>query len=99
MEETIGAFPGIVMAGVMLIVTLSAILAIFIPFWVWRIRNEIINTNNKLDRLVELKEQERRGIKAPAVPTHLAAEKICMNCGRRNKPEDKVCEGCKAELL
>ena len=43
-------------AGFSIVVTvflmIAAIMAIFVPFWVFRIRNEAIDTNRRLDALI-----------------------------------------------
>lgn len=99
MTEYYNTFPNILMFGVTLFLLLSAILAIFIPFWIWRIRNEVININGNLVELLELKEQEIKKDKVPGALPHEPAAKICMKCGRRNLPEAKVCTGCNTDLV
>lgn len=99
MPDYYNTFPSVLMFGVTLFLLLSAILAIFIPFWIWRIRNEVININRTIGRLLELKEQESRKDKVPGVLPHEPAAKICMKCGRRNASEAKLCTGCNADLI
>ena len=99
MTEYYHTFPSILMFGVTLFLLLSALLAIFIPFWVWRIRNEVIAINGTLEKLLELKEQQASKTKIPGPSPHEPAAKICMKCGRRNVPEAKLCSGCNTDLI
>lgn len=99
MTEYYHTFPSILMFGITLFLLLSAILAIFIPFWVWRIRNEVITINGTLEKLLELKEQQAGKEKISEPLAHEPAAKICMKCGRRNVPEAKVCNGCNTDLI
>ncbi len=81
---------------VSIIITISAILAVFIPFWVFRIRNEIIKTNQLLARLVELHggiNPDHYIIDSSAKPT-----KQCPNCGKANKRTDSTCIYCGTSL-
>lgn len=43
---------GIIMVAVWAFLLIAGIMAIFIPFWVYRIRNEVIEMNKSLDKLV-----------------------------------------------
>ena len=81
---------------IMIFVTVAGIMAIFIPFWVYRIRNEIIETNRLLRTLVS----QQTGI---TPETHVAGNaakpiKKCLKCGMNNKAEDLVCMYCQGPL-
>ena len=99
MTDYYNTFPNILMFGVTLFLLLSAVLAIFIPFWVWRIRNEVININGTLEKLLAFKEQQASNNKVSASLDHEPAAKICMKCGRSNLPDSKVCTGCNTDLI
>ncbi|VAW38370.1 hypothetical protein MNBD_DELTA04-214 [hydrothermal vent metagenome] len=83
-------------AIVSIIIIISGILAIFIPFWVFRIRNEIIKTNKLLARLIELNggiNPDHYIIDSSAKPT-----KQCPKCGKANKKMDSTCIYCGTNL-
>ena len=52
MHEPFSAIPGIIVFGITIFLIISAILAIFIPFWIWRIRNEVIVMNQTLKQIL-----------------------------------------------
>lgn len=75
----------------------AGIMAIFIPFWIFRIRNEIIETNRLLktlvaqgggDPIVMLPKQSRSG----------KPMKYCQTCGQGNAIEDTDCIKCGSPL-
>lgn len=99
MTNYYNTFPSILMFGATLFLLLSAILAIFIPFWVWRIRNEVININGTLEKLLAFKEQQASSKTVSGSFPHEPAAKICMKCGRRNLPETTVCTDCNTDLI
>ncbi|NIA05939.1 MAG: zinc-ribbon domain-containing protein [Proteobacteria bacterium] len=81
---------------VSIIITISGILAIFIPFWIFRIRNEIIKTNKLLARLIELNggiNPDHYIIDSSTKPT-----KQCPKCGKANKKTDSTCIYCGTNL-
>ncbi len=49
-----GAGTGFFMMIINLFLLVAAVMAIFIPFWVYRIRNEVIGMNARLDRIILL---------------------------------------------
>ncbi len=48
---------GFIMLAVWAFLFIASIMAIFIPFWVYRIRNEIIDTNERLNKVIFLLKQ------------------------------------------
>ena len=77
------------------------VLGILIPFFILRIRNEVIQINEKLQTLISLKYEESesdtvlyrtvRNAKGQKI-------KVCSKCGGRNRDEDLNCTHCSAEL-
>jgi|GEM_PF-3162550 len=52
--EGMAAVSGIITAVLVLIGIVAAILGIFVPFFILRIRNEIISANQKLSTLIDV---------------------------------------------
>lgn len=75
--------------GLFLIV--MAILAFFLPIFVLRIRNELIELNQKMSRLIEL----MGGVDPPGVKKI----KTCLSCGAKNRQEDFICTNCNKPLV
>ena len=76
----------------MLFIVVSAIMAIFIPFWIYRIRNELIKTNMLLGALVEL----NGGTNPNDYLIGNSTKKIkkCPKCGKANRVQDTKCVHC-----
>lgn len=69
-----------------------AILLFLMPFFVLRIRNEMIEMNRKMERLIEAVGGERkRGFFESTVATKKI--KICQDCGEENKETATGCKG------
>jgi len=70
---------------------IAGIMAIFIPFWVFRIRNEVIEMNKKMDKLVTMTGHqagvESRDMNDPGI-------KKCTKCGTKNRTADSTCINC-----
>lgn len=78
---------------------IAGIMAIFIPFWVLRIRNEVIATNRNLERIAQL-----LGSKPPSAARPTSRQqtnqniKLCPECGHRNAADEKVCISCLQQM-
>ena len=76
---------GDVLVGIFLIfLLLLAILALFMPVFVYRIRNEIISMNQKMSVLIKLISASKTG----------KPIKICPHCGTQNRANDQNCMSC-----
>ena len=76
---------GNVLVGIFLIfLLLLAILAIFMPVFVYRIRNEMISMNQKMSLLIKLISASKTG----------KPIKICPDCGTNNRTDDYNCMSC-----
>jgi hypothetical protein len=70
-----------------------------LPFFIMRIRREVIAINQKMSRLEELLAQ-LSARQLPAVASRPARDergrlvKVCENCGRKNSLQDVQCIGC-----
>jgi hypothetical protein len=71
------------------------LLAVLMPFFVLRIRNELIVMNRNLERLIELVESSPRPL---AVTGTHGAPRFCRNCGSPNRPEDTICSTCRGTI-
>lgn len=67
-----------------LLVLIFIVITLCVPFFIWRIRNEAIRTNQLLARILAAVGEEASG---PGV-------KICPKCHTRNRGEDVICIGC-----
>ena len=86
---------------------------LFMPFFVYKIRNQVIKMNKKMDRIVEALERAYpapEGTKIKKVkdtnfiiePTGKASDmriKICKECGHKNYVKDFFCERCHVEFV
>ena len=70
---------------------IAAILAILMPFFVLRIRNELISMNQKISQLVEILGGKGSSI---AQLDKSRALKTCPSCGANNRQEDYLCVSC-----
>ena len=80
---------------------IAAIMSIFIPFWIFRIRNEAIAANKRLDTLIRLLTPTAATTAKPAATTAMASStefKPCPECGHQNKMEDKICTSCRQRM-
>jgi len=93
-----GAGFGVFLAVFLII---AAIMSIFIPFWVFRIRNEIIAANKRLESLVKLLTPSAANHNKPAADAPVAAKmlyKSCPECGHQNEIEEKMCTSCRQRM-
>jgi len=73
---------------------IAVILAIFIPFFIYRIRNEIIRTNRKLDAVVDLLGGDSKKLNEIKFGSHTKPTKICPYCRTENRKKDIKCISC-----
>lgn len=82
-----------------LLALIYAVIMFLLPFFIMRIRREVIAINQKMSRIEELLAQL-----SARQPTALASRsprdergrliKVCENCGRKNSVQDVKCMGC-----
>jgi hypothetical protein len=75
-----------------ILVLIFCIASFLLPFFVLRIRNEVISMNKKLDKFLNIQEQTTTSIPVKR------REKICTNCSARNRLEDYTCTSCSNPL-
>lgn len=68
------------------ILLVVGVMALLMPFFIYRIRNEVISINRKIGLLVN-----------DAVENKM--ERKCSKCGARNRAADFNCASCGAPLL
>ena len=77
-------------SGILSIILLVvAVLAFFIPFFILKIRNQVISINEKMDKIIQLLKGE--SLEAEVFPTNV---KFCTKCGTKNRMEDGTCMNC-----
>ena len=85
-----------------LLFAVLVILAILIPFFILRIRNEVIQINEKLEILISLKYPDESESPTVLYRSSLNAKgrkiKICSKCGGKNRFEDSKCVHCSEPL-
>ena len=98
--EGIAALSGFISLILILIGIVAGILAIFVPFFVLRIRNETIEINKKLTQLLETTEDpQEKKISAKTETLNSGKKvKICPSCGAKNRLEDPSCLKCKSPI-
>jgi len=72
-----------------IVIIIGAVFMFLLPFFVFKIRNQVIEMNNKMNQIVEL-----LGGRV-ADPKY----KICPKCQAKNRQTDLVCSGCGGPLL
>lgn len=83
-----------------LLVLIYAIVTFLLPFFVLRIRNEMISMNKKITRLVVLLGDEKEVVgrnKGQASIQEYEEENlitVCPHCGAENEPDDYNCIKC-----
>lgn len=76
-----------------------AILALFMPFFVFRIRKEMISMNKKMSVLIELLSDSKSDVASSDVEAKYLTSsgkqiKVCPSCGTGNSLDDYSCMGC-----
>jgi hypothetical protein len=83
------------LAGVIwLIIIIAGILAVLMPFFVLRIRNEMIKLNENMSKIIELLGGNRGA--------SISADKginMCPHCGRENRQDASTCLSCGKALV
>jgi len=87
--EAFGALSGIV---VVLFILIAGILAILMPFFVLRIRNEMIKLNENMAKVIELLGGSTSENRTGNPETRKI--KICPYCQAKNRVEDYLCINC-----
>ena len=83
------------LAGIIwLIIIIAGILAVLMPFFVLRIRNEMIKLNENMSKIIELLSGKRG-----ASGSMDKGMKMCPQCGRENRREDSTCISCGKALV
>lgn len=102
MEAFMEAFSGLVALVVVVFLIALAVLSFLLPFFVFRIRNEMIAMNKKMSELVrivggesEVKESEGREEKF--AKGEMVA--ICPHCDTKNSPDELNCLKCGKPLF
>jgi hypothetical protein len=75
-----------------------AVLAILMPFFVLRIRNELVDVNRKLERLIRIAEKPARPAEMPPPHTAGAPVRFCRSCGAPNPALNEACSACHAPM-
>jgi len=96
-------FGGLSVLGIALLVI--ALLALFMPVFVFQIRNEIISTNKKLGRIIDLLEKDDSNAKINKLPEVVVGtepeinrkwrgSRTCPKCGRKLGANILYCPKC-----
>jgi hypothetical protein len=88
--EGVGALYGIWWIFLLIV----AILALLMPFFVFRIRNEMISMNKKMSVLIELLSGSKSDVAAKYITSSDKQIKVCPFCGAGNRLDDYSCMGC-----
>ena len=93
--ESLGEFSAIVTVFLIIV----AILAFLMPFFVLRIRNEMIKLNEKMTKVIELLGGKDITPKSEYSPASGKKIKRCPHCDAKNREEDFTCINCGKVLV
>ncbi len=88
--EGLGALSGIAT----IFILIAIVLAFLIPFFVFRIRNEMISMNQKMSELVRILGGNKTNYSNVEVTSSGKQVKKCLYCGIKNRLEDSKCVAC-----
>jgi hypothetical protein len=99
MEEFGTLFAGGLGLIIILVLLVAAVLAFLIPFFILKIRNEVISINGKMDIIIKLLRGEsakttETGEKVVASTPAPDGMKYCGYCGDLNGRWDETCVKC-----
>jgi hypothetical protein len=93
--EGLGSLSGIAAIFILIV----AVLAFLMPFFVLRIRNEMISMNQKMSELVKILGGNKTNYSNIEVTSSGKKVKKCLQCGTKNRFEEYKCMGCGEPLL
>jgi hypothetical protein len=83
-----------------IIVIAAIVLAFLMPFFIFKIRNQVIEINDKMTKIVSLLEAQLSDENIPlSVDGNGKEIKICPKCGRKNRADVWNCQYCDTALL
>jgi len=88
-----------------ILILIAGILTICMPFFVLKIRNQVVDINRKLARVIELLEIQTNGAEASTAVPRVEVDgegrkiKTCAKCGGKNRAEDWKCVHCGEVLV
>jgi hypothetical protein len=93
MEDFGALFVGGLGTITILVLLVAAVLAFLIPFFIFKIRNEVISINGKMGIIIELleEESEEKVVASKPAPDGM---KNCGYCGELNGRWDEICVKC-----
>lgn len=94
-------FPASLMIALWIFLIVAAIMSIFIPFWVFRIRNEAIVTNKLLREFIESYRTETKRVNVDAeLLERYGSENMekCWSCLKMTRSDKLKCIHCGATI-
>ena len=88
-----------------IIILMAVVLAFCMPFFVYKIRNQVVSINEKLARVIELLEAQAPEFEPSETVPRVEIDgkgrkiKICPNCSGKNRAEDWKCVHCGMALV
>lgn len=92
--EGLGTLPGILI----IFIIIAVVLACLMPFFVFRIRNEMISMNQKMEELLKILGGSNTNHSNIEFTKSGKKIKKCMQCGTNNRFEDYKCMSCGAPI-
>lgn len=90
----------------MILAAVFTVLMFLLPFFVFRIRNEIIDLNQTMRRmhaLIDAVVPDSKKPKPPPKPQEVMVDgqlmRVCPNCQTKNDFQNRKCSSCKAVLF
>ena len=89
--------------GFGLLILIVGIFTLLVPFFVFKIRNEVVKMNRKMDKIIDLLgNQKITDVPYKVEPSSYGTDnkiKICQKCGQKNRYEEVSCVKCGYPLV
>jgi len=86
-----------------ILILIVMVFTVLLPFFVFKIRNEVVKMNKKMDQIINLLgNDEKNKVGYKVEPSSYGTDKmikICQNCGRKNRNEDLSCVECGSPFI
>jgi zinc-ribbon domain len=86
-----------------LLMLIFSVLMFMLPFFVFKIRNEVVAMNKKLETIIDIMGSQSVFFEDPEAHTAFATDagskyRICPSCGAKNREKDHTCINCSKPL-
>lgn len=94
--DPVGAVGGLLSLIIGLFGIVLAIMGILTPFFIYRIRNEVVEINKQMATVISMMpaSAEHREYSGGSQSGIRSDVKRCMHCGTNNRIQDSICMAC-----